>query len=224
MAEHKSIDKNFFKEWGDDMAYVLGFLFADGNITKSKRGGHYVSLYAMDRDLLSAIKIAMKSDHMLAKRTAQSGSVYRIQIGSKELVADLERLGLKEAKARRMEFPKVPSNYLPHFIRGFFDGDGNVWVGKIHLERKNSMYTIQTAFTSASIEFLTGLKNRLHKEGLMGGSLVHIVGKNCGRLSFSIRDSLKLYDFMYNGVTPGIFLARKKEVFERYICSRSSTG
>ncbi len=30
-------DKDFFKHWSDKMAYVLGFLFADGNITDATK-------------------------------------------------------------------------------------------------------------------------------------------------------------------------------------------
>ena len=199
------------------MAYVLGFLFADGCITKTKRGGQYVSFHTMDKELLVAMRMAMDSDHKIAKRTARSGNVYRMQIGSKELVADLERFGLTEAKARRMRFPDVPPRQLSHFVRGFFDGDGNVWVGKVHLDRTTPMNVIQTAFTSASSEFLSGLKAALNGTGVKGGSLRLLSGKKCGRLSFSIRGSLKLHEIMYNGSRTPLCLSRKRKTFERYI-------
>lgn len=221
MAAHKSFDTDFFKTWEGDMAYVLGFLFADGSITKTERGGHYVSFHTMDSELLFAMRAAMRSEHKIAKRTARSGNVYRMQIGSKELVADLKKFGLEEAKAQRMRFPKIPLKYVSHFIRGFFDGDGNVWVGKAHLDRKRPLNVIQTAFTSASLEFLEGLKMTLRKQGMMGGSLVSLKGKQCGRLSFSIKDSLKLYEIMYNGSRTSLHLPRKKKVFEKYMKMQS---
>lgn len=62
------------------------------------------------------------------------------------------------------------------------------------------------------------LGTALHKKGLEGGSL-YVAKGNYARLQFSTRDSLKLYDFMYNRhdpLTKGLFLERKKKIFEKY--------
>ena len=83
MAEHKTYNKDFFKTWSSDMAYVLGFLYADGNISVGKRGNHYVAIYSADRYILVAIARAFGSTHKISKRSLSSGSVYRIQIGRK---------------------------------------------------------------------------------------------------------------------------------------------
>jgi intein-encoded DNA endonuclease-like protein len=213
----KEIDKNFFKKWTLEMSYILGFLFADGNITTNNRGANYFSFYSMDREILSFAKKAMKSRHKLSKRNARSGEVYRLQIGSKEMVEDLLNLGLVNAKVSRMKFPDIPKKYLPQFILGFFDGDGNVWTGEIHKKRKTQTMAIQTAFTSSSEKFLTSLQNELKKNGIKGGFIYHIKNKNCARLILSIKDSLKLYEIMYNDNQPSFFLKRKRKVFEKYI-------
>ena len=34
------------------MAYILGFMYADGNIVQTKRGNHYVAIYTADKQLL----------------------------------------------------------------------------------------------------------------------------------------------------------------------------
>ncbi|MBP7805071.1 MAG: hypothetical protein KA052_02535 [Candidatus Pacebacteria bacterium] len=211
----KAVDADFFKTWNSDMAYILGFLYADGNVTKNTRGGEYLSFYSADRGILADMRKKMKSKHKLSKRSTLTGCVYRIQIGSKEIVSDLSKIGLRETKVYRMQFPSVPKEYIPDFIRGFFDGDGNVWVGRTHVNRIRTTIGIQAAFTSASREFLSELHIELRRLGIQGGSLFKIKGKQCGRLCLSIKDSLKLYEIMYNAST-SLFLNRKKLVFEKY--------
>lgn len=216
MSEHKKIDKNFFKKWTREMAYILGFLFADGSVSITKQGGYYFSFHSSDRDLLFRMREIMKSDHKISKRNKRSGNVFRLQIGSKEMVGDLFILKLRETKTRRMEFPDIPKKYLADFIRGYFDGDGNIWMGLVHKERKIKTMTLQIAFTSASREFLIDLHNTLKNLGIKGGSIFGIKNKNCSRLLFSTNDSFQLSKIMYNGECISLFLNRKRKVFERY--------
>ena len=217
MPISKSIDKAFFKRWNVDMAYILGFLFADGNIVQTNRGAYYFSMYSMDRGLVATMRSCMKATQKLSKR---SGSVYRLQVGSKEMVEDLARFGLIANKVRRMQFPTVPQKYFPHFLRGYFDGDGNVWTGEVHRVRTTTTKTIIVAFTSASKLFLSYLHAILKEKGIVGGSLFRPKGKDCGRLSFSKNDSLKIYKLMYNnGAFGDLYLKRKKDVFDKYIRS-----
>jgi hypothetical protein len=220
MYKKKDINKRFFKKWSSEMAYILGFIFADGNILKNKRGANYFSFYSSDKGILMFIKKTMGSSHKVSQRNERSGNVYRIQVGRKEMVEDLYNLGLVETKARRMKFPNIPPKYLGSFILGFFDGDGNVWVGKTHKKRKLSTTTIQTAFTSASFNFLKELHKNLELLGVKGGFIYQIKNKNCSRLILSVNDSLKLYKIMYNGVCVPYCLRRKKKVFEKYIKMR----
>ncbi|MFA5361586.1 MAG: hypothetical protein WC290_03995, partial [archaeon] len=63
------------------MAYTLGFIFADGNISLNKRGSAYFSLYSADKDILIFIRRSMGSNHKISKRNERSGNVFRIQVG-----------------------------------------------------------------------------------------------------------------------------------------------
>lgn len=198
------------------MAYVVGFLCADGNIVKTKRGNHYVALYSADRSLLVSIKKALRSDHVVSMRAATSGNVFRIQVGSRGWFEDLAAIGLNPNKALRMRLPSVPKECFGDFVRGYFDGDGNVWVGLVHKDRKTALKTIQVSFTSASIEFLRELHTALKEQGVQKGGLYIPHHAHFGRLTFSVHDTLKIYRIMYN--TPHkLFLKRKKIVFEQFV-------
>ncbi len=201
------------------MAYILGFLFADGNIIKTKRGTHFTSIYTKDYQLIRSIRFSIGSNHKIAKRVSETGYCYNIQIGSKELFADLLALGLIMNKAKRMELPHIPIEYAGDFIRGYFDGDGNVWVGFLNKKRKTPTHVIQSSFTSCSYDFLKSLLFCLKKQGLLGGYIYKVKAKNCSRLSFSTLDSLKLYKIMYNKLHK-LYLPRKKLVFDKFIKMR----
>jgi hypothetical protein len=142
-----------------------------------------------------------------------------MQIGSIEWFNDLGRLGLIPGKMRLMNPPVIPKMYFGDFVRGYFDGDGNVWSGNINKHRIHPTHVIGAAFTSASKIFLEALRNRLTQAGLIGGSIYEIHGKKCTRLSYSTRDTLKLYEIMYTK-PHALFLSRKKAVFERFIKMR----
>jgi len=217
MPIHKNYDRNFFKKWSGSMSYILGFMFADGNIIKTKRGTHYISIYTSDFELLSSIRHTIKSNHMISTRN--DGHVYVIQIGSKMLFDDLCKFGLVQDKTTRMKLPNIPKKYAGDFIRGFFDGDGNVWVGDLNKHRKKTSRAIRISFTSASVHFLFGVYELLRELGVKSGSVYRPKNGNWARLSYSTLDTLKIYKIMYNGSTE-LFLARKRAIFDNFVKMR----
>ncbi len=204
------------------MAYIFGFLIADGNLIHTKRDTWFWSLQINDKDILEKIKTAVSSTHVISKRK-RSGkwkTSYRLQIGSKEMCEDLLRLGMTERKSKTVLLPKIPDKFLSNFIRGYFDGDGGVWAG---CKNKGRTFTLSAYFTSGSEKFLATLKDRLMRMGIAGGSLIK--KKGGFDLKYSTGDSLILYKIMYNSRC-SLFLERKKEKFEKYIKirGRSSAG
>jgi len=227
MPVYKKINKDFFKLWTSNMAYVLGFFSADGYITVNKRGGQFWCIEIADKLLLEQIKKNIQADHVISVRRKKGNRkvTYRLQIGSIEMCNDLRRWGIHELKTYNMITPHIPLQFLKDFTRGYFDGDGNVWLGYIHKERRTPILIIQIAFTSSSLLFLEGLKNLLQPTVVSGGSIYKPKNENFYRLQFSNKDALKLYEFMYNhearNGAKDLFLPRKKNVFKRYIKMRS---
>lgn len=200
------------------MAYVLGFFAADGYITVNRRGGQFWCIQITDGRLLQEIKRVIKAEHKISIRKGKGNeqNIYRIQIGSIEMCDDLRKLGYNERKTKNLAVPYILEKYFADFVRGYFDGDGHVWVGLIHKKRKTKTLVIQTVFTSCSLQFLEKIKNRL--EICVGHGFVLKGNGNYYRLVYSIKSSLKLYYFMYNNLgTSKLFLQRKKGVFEKYM-------
>ena len=205
------------------MAYVLGFFAADGYITVNKRGGQFWCIQITDKKLLESIKRSIQAEHKISVRLrhGKEKTLYRLQIGSIEMCDDLRRLGFMERKTKNLAIKYVPTEYFSDFVRGYFDGDGNVWMGYIHKDRIKQLLAIRVVFTSCSEKFLDNLKDQLEASGIGNGVLNKEKG-NYYRLVYSIHGSLKLYDFMYNRkVQNCLYLERKKKVFEKYIKMRA---
>jgi intein-encoded DNA endonuclease-like protein len=204
---------------------VLGFFAADGYLTKNKRGGCFWSIQITDLDLLNKIRDTVGSNHKIGVRFPKNNEkiLYRLQIGSKEMCDDLNSLGFTTGKTYSMAVPNIPAIFLRDFVRGYFDGDGNVWIGFIHKDRLKTTLSVRVTFTSCSKSFLRDLRRRLRLHMIVNG--VFSKGKgNFYRLIYSVKDSLKLYDFMYNHLiyqNSDLFLERKKIIFEKYIKMRS---
>ena len=216
----RKVNKNFFKEWSNEMAYVLGFLAADGYLTHNKRGANYWSIKITDRALLYSIRKIIQSNHKInfREKRGNESAIYRLQIGSKEMCEDLNKLGLTTNKTKSLSVPFVPDEFFSDFVRGYFDGDGHVWVGEIHKERKTRYITINTVFTSCSKKFLVSISDRLKKLIDIKGS-IREKKLGCYTLTYSVTSSLKLVNFMYNSINQSdssLYLKRKKKVFDKY--------
>ncbi len=214
MPISKNVNKDFFKVWTSNMAYVVGFFAADGYVTINKRGGHFWCIQIADFDLLNQIRDVVGSNHKITMRSPKGNEkqLYRLQIGSKEMCNDLSKIGIRYKKTKTMKFPPVPDKFLNDFIRGYFDGDGHIWVGYPY---KHKSISISVGFTSSSEDFLKGLRCKLIDLGLIGGSL--ICRETYFRLQYSVNDSVRLYGIMYNNIGIDLYLSRKRIVFDKYI-------
>ncbi|MAF24651.1 hypothetical protein CL634_03630 [bacterium] len=222
MPIYKKINKNFFKKWSSEMAYVLGFFFADGSLDVNPRGAHYFSFHITDKVLLYSIRKTLRSNHKITRRTRPGNGrdQYRMQVGSIEMCNDLRNFGIREQKSKTMHVPDIPSKYIGDFIRGYFDGDGNVWVGEINKQRNRRQVAIRVTFTSASRNFLVSLQNILLKHNLSLGSFIE--NERFCRLQYSINDSIMLSQIMYSRTgLDDLYLKRKKRVFDSFMKMRA---
>ena len=214
-----SVNEVFFDRWSNEMAYVLGFLYADGSMEDAPRiRGRYVRVTNTDKDRIITIKRLLGSRHTITKDHTDRGhkTRYLLRIGNQSLYDRLVVLGLTPRKSLTMLFPTVPRKYLGTFTRGYFDGDGCV-----HLEMNVSgtPKKLLTAFTSGSKAFLIRLHELLRAEiGIIGpGLYAHGSAKGIYQLRYSSADSVRLFKLMYAlPMERGLFLRRKYAIFTRY--------
>ncbi len=217
MSQRCTLNRDFFKKWSPEMAYVLGFFAADGSMLKNRRGGCFIEFTSTDRIVLEVIQRATTSSHHIAARERGDNrkTAYRLQIGSKKWFADLARLGFTQHKSNTLRFPKVPAQFLGDFVRGYFDGDGCAYFNKLQFaDRKGKRWILMSLFTSGSLGFLESLHHALTLHGVRGGSIKR---KTRGfELVLSHRDSVALYHLMYHtGFASNLYLPRKRRKLER---------
>lgn len=123
------VDTNFFKHIDSkNKAYILGLIISDGYVDDYTK----LTFTSKDIELVEIFKKELKSEHKLAKydifdkRTNKIYTRYSIQIASKEIVTDLNKLGIYSNKSFDCSMPDIPINYFWHFVRGVFDGDGSI--------------------------------------------------------------------------------------------------
>ena len=133
-----TVNQNYFKKINtSNKAYWLGFLYADGCILsyKNRRTGGSaleISLKADDVNILERFKMSLSSNSPIKEKVVnEKYKAVRLNICNAEICDDLVKLGCTPRKSLTLKFPtekQVPKYLIPHFIRGYFDGDGNVYV------------------------------------------------------------------------------------------------
>lgn len=126
-----NLDETVFEKIdSEEKAYWLGFLMADGNISNknlSNRNRVEVTLAEKDKNHLEKLKSFLDYKGKISYREKQKA--YRLAFNSVKMHQDLNNLGCTPVKSLTLEFPseeKVPQEFIPHFIRGYFDGDGSI--------------------------------------------------------------------------------------------------
>lgn len=224
------INTDFFQKWSLEMAYVLGFLYADGAIEDSKTSSRtqYITFSSKDKDILETIKRTLKSGHPIHCRpphkvlysngkTYESAESYYLRIGSKRMYADLLEVGLLPNKSKIIRFPDdIPDKYLKHFIRGYFDGDGCVHIKKGRGKKRDIILKgLNVIFTSGSKLFLEGLSARINKFIKPNRNKI-CDSHRAYQLRYSTSDSIKWFKFLYKNTLKGLYLKRKFEIFIKY--------
>ena len=202
------------------MAYILGLIFTDGNIfyNKSVQNTNYVqgtlSFGQKDLELVTKFSNLIGYDEKIQFRKERFDSniarsdLYVIIINSNDLMHQLEQLNITVSKSMEMKFPIIPKEYLRHFIRGCWDGDGTVYM-------ENNR--IRASYVSGSLSFIESLMGNLEDLGLSKRKLYeHNHSKSYYFRYVSDDDCLKLYNLFYSNVSPEQFYSKKYQIFKDY--------
>jgi len=190
-----SVDENFFENWSNKMAYILGFTFADGSLSENTIAWE---IQRRDKSILEKINASMNSNYPI--KLTKKEKYVRLRISNPIIIKDLNRFQLRVKKSR--EFPDVPEKFLSHFIRGFLDGDGWTCI-------RHSRSEISIGFASSSYQFLNVLVSKLNEIfNLSSNNLRKNIKKTkngklstCYEINWYCRNAIKLIEFLYDGVS-----------------------
>lgn len=208
-------------EWSADLAWIVGLLATDGNLSPN---GRNIAIVSKDVDLLDTVRrcLNLVSDIRL-HRGGFGGWCHRLQWSDRTLYEWLSRVGLMPAKSLRLRALDVPDQWFRDFLRGCIDGDGSitVYLDRQHV-RKNDRYVYQRLYVSlvsGSPRFLEWVQAMIERLIGIGGSLSE--RRENGRrpiwkLRFAKADSIQLIRWMYYDATLPC-LARKRRIAEQFL-------
>ena len=116
-------------------AYILGFIYADGNLFNNTLK---IAISEKDKEILEKFKEDIKCNNpilFIKSNLKNRQDQVSLSITDVDLRNDLIDKGVIENKTFKIVFPsynKVPKKLIHHFIRGYFDGDGCICVYKVN--------------------------------------------------------------------------------------------
>lgn len=191
-----------------EKAYWLGFMYADGCVHSTN---YEISINITDLEHVEKFKNAIgATNHKITTTTKAYGDMknpkplYQFSIKDKQLHNDLIKWGCVPQKSLKLKkIPNIPRDYISHFIRGFFDGDGS-----IHYLKGTDNYRI--SFTNGSSDFL----NDIQKELSTNISLGKENNKNTYQLQIAGKHQvMRILDYLYKDSNENIRLNRKYNTY-----------
>lgn len=198
--------------WSQEIAYILGFILADGYIIYKTEARNQTSLQIelaeYDIDILHKIKSYLEFEGPVS--TSNRNTV-KLNISNMMIIESIINKGYpihnKTFETKWIE--DIPNKYINHFIRGIFDGDGSVY-------EKNGNPTFQFLGTENLLE---GIRKNLpypppniHWRGKNGGANVYVM---------QYYNKKNFFQWLYKDAT--IFLDRKHNKFLEITSCRIKT-
>lgn len=233
---HK-FNHNYFKTIDtEEKAYILGFLYADGYNSDKQV---VISQLEQDVDILEKINKALDADNQIKRKlqSTNNKTVCQLCYSSIDMCADLTNLGCFRNKSLACTFPTfLDKSLIRHFIRGYFDGDGCVWIGKRKIMtvkdktrpsgfRERIVQNVKFTITGNMI-FINSLQDELvqmlgfKKTKLNFSKAKNANNSTCDKvctMEYSGRKQMQsFYNYMYEGAS--IWGNRKRLKFEE-ICA-----
>ena len=130
-------NENYFEKIDtNNKAYLLGFLCADGHVSERYGSeGFRIELQGRDREILEFYLKEIGSNKVIKNIFKKNKHYVRLTILSKKIRQDLNKLGIRHNKTYNLKMPLINQQYLSHFIRGYFDGDGCLYINNKQVKR-----------------------------------------------------------------------------------------
>jgi hypothetical protein len=210
--EGLDLNRRYFDTWSNNMAWTLGYTFADGSVRSSANGsGLRYSCKLDDVELLEIVKGELRSDHHIATHYKTNGRRRAtLEISCSDIAVRIQELhGVLPRKSYKdIPYPFVPDDFLGHFSRGVLDGDGSI--PTFDSQKRGGFYWCGTKL------FITGLME--HLSFITDIPMATILPcRKIFRFYWSDRqDVIKLYHLIYpEGEYP--YLKRKRDRIEEVL-------
>lgn len=234
MGYKYKIDHDYFKKIDSEYkAYILGFIYADGCVSQpvgNRQLNFRIGIQEEDSYVLNELSTNAAGGQMHTVKTPSSVKRgYKpqvcVNISSNILGQDLINLGCGIRKSKEgMKFPILDKRLVPHFIRGFMDGDGSILIKKLNykyqrktttslLRTHHQQFKLKVAFCSTDRQFLEKIVEHLpiKKSYISERKRTQTVYILWIENNQDVQDCL---NYLYKNAN--YFLKRKREKFEEF--------
>jgi hypothetical protein len=210
MKKIYKINSNFFKNINNQKkAYWLGFITADGCISRKNRVRLRLITSKKDKEHFNKFLKTTKSNHKIYYNKHNTG--YTVDISDNKIVDDLKKYNVVPRKTFILKMPKIDEDLIKHFIRGYFDGNGCFY---IFLRKNRKLFSMNFAISSGTKSFLIDLQKILIKELKINKTKIRKTS-GCYQINYGGNKQVKkIMDWLYCG--SNVFLDRKYYKYKRY--------
>ena len=185
-------NKNYKAKWNPKLAYAVGLITTDGNLSPD---GRHLTLVSKDIPQLKTFKKCLKLKNKIGLRKGgymKIKNYHHVQFGNVILYKWLLNIGLMPNKTKIIGALKIPNQYFFDFLRGHLDGDGDIrrYQDPVYPNRER----LYIRFCSASLKHIQWLQKKVKFLLKIKGFITqgHIF-----YLRFAKRDSLILLPHLY---------------------------
>jgi intein-encoded DNA endonuclease-like protein len=205
-AEHFNkkyeINEDYFKNIDcESKAYFLGFWCADGYV-HSNRDSIRLCLHKQDVDVLEKFKSLV---YVSDKELDYDDKYISLYVYSKVMRNDLISHGCVPVKTFKLTLPNIDSSLMNHFFRGFYDGDGCIYISNVNYV---------TVTLTGYIKFLEEIKLHMRNIDINGNCRTIKHKELVGEFAVCAQKEVKkLLEYLYKDAT--VYLDRKYQKYLR---------
>ena len=202
-----ALDPTMFDVLTPEATYWYGFIYADGYLHRQE--SLVVGLARRDHGHLEKLRDFLKSGHPIRDYTVSSGKkrceASDFRPSNQHLLKRLIELGLGTPRQFDKVLTNVPEEYIHHWIRGYFDGNG-------HTRNSTKLQEVGFCGTLNVIEWIR-LQLASHAYRRPDQKLTLRKGTNIYYVVYGGRfQVIDIYDYLYRDAT--VWLDRKREIID----------
>lgn len=204
----------------DDKAYWVGFIAADGCLYQPKDNRQdilSISLAIKDKSHLEKFKKCIETKKPLSQGKHGKNNNFEhvsLQISSNKISKDLQKIGITPRKTYHVQWPKIPEEFLPAYVRGYFDGDGCI-SHKIEQNNLHSVNVTMVGFVENMKNFQKYLLSKNIKSSIVFDKRKDRALDFCSLVLTNKKEKQKFLHLIYDNAT--IYLDRKYYLAQQFI-------
>jgi intein/homing endonuclease len=192
-----------------EKAYLLGLFYSDGSLGNNIKQSR-ITLKNVDRDIIIFLH---NKFHFFNLYENPKKNQIELNSCKKEVYFDLLNNGCYPRKSfenkNLLRLPQI-NELIPHFIRGYFDGDGgcSLSISKKKIQKRVYIYSVSKLFLEETSNYLIqkGINNTITKT-ISNSSTIMVY-----KLSINTNSYERFYNFLYNDCGE-FFIKRKQDLY-----------